>query len=173
MTKPTNTLPLDAYQRLLAKQEKDAKRARPRHVESDLQKVCVSWFRAQYPSHAMMLFAVPNGGARSRTEAAIMKAEGVTAGVSDLILLEPRGGYGSLCIEMKTRDKDSRQRPSQKTWQEATEKAGNKYVLCRSLKEFQDAVRSYMSRGPSYVVSVTEDDLKPGISFQSVKRTPF
>ena len=173
MKKPDNTLPLDAYQRLLEKQEKDARRARPRHVESDLQKVCVAWFRAQYPSHALMLFAVPNGGARSRTEAAIMKGEGVTAGVADLILLEPRGGYGALCIEMKTRDKSSGQRPSQKAWQEAAEKAGNKYVLCRGLKEFQEAVRSYMSRQPSYVVSITEDDLKPGISFHSEKRTPF
>ncbi len=144
MTKPTNALPLDAYRLLLEQQERNTRRTRPRHLESDLQKVCVSWFRAQYPSHALMLFAVPNGGARSRTEAAIMKAEGVTAGVSDLILLEPRGGYGALCIEMKTKDKDSRQRPSQKAWQEATEKAGNKYVLCRSLKEFQEAVRSYM-----------------------------
>lgn len=144
MKKPDNTLPLDAYRRLLAKQEKDARRARPRHVESDLQKVCVSWFRAQYPSHAPMLFAVPNGGARSRTEAAIMKAEGVTAGVSDLILLEPRGGYGALCIEMKTRDKDSRQRPSQKAWQEAAEKAGNRYVVIRSFEAFRAVVTEYM-----------------------------
>ena len=173
MKKPTNTLPVDAYHRLLEQQEKNTRRASPRHQESALQRACVSWFRAQYPAHAKLLFAVPNGGGRSRTEAAIMKGEGVTAGVADLILLEPRGGYGALCIEMKTKDKDSRQRPSQKAWQEATEKAGNKYVLCRSLKEFQDAVRSYMSRQPSYIVSVTPDDLKPGISFHSEKRTPF
>ena len=36
-----------------------------------------------------MLFAVPNGGGRSRIEAGIMKAEGVTAGVSDLISWRP------------------------------------------------------------------------------------
>ena len=121
MKTTTDTLPLDAYKRLLAKNQR---RARPRHEESNLQKACVAWFRAQYPDHALMLFAVPNGGGRSRIEGAIMKGEGVTAGVADLILLEARGGYGSLCIEMKTRDKASKQRPSQKAWQEVAERAG-------------------------------------------------
>lgn len=50
-----------------------------------MQRMCVGWFRLQYPAVGKLLFAVPNGGARSRTEAAIMKAEGVTAGVTDLI----------------------------------------------------------------------------------------
>lgn len=144
MSKPDNTLPLDAYQRLLAQQEENNRRARPRHQESTLQKTCVAWFRAQYPDHALMLFAVPNGGGRSRTEAAIMKAEGVTAGVADLILLESRGGYGSLCIEMKTCDKSSRQSASQKAWQNAAEDAGNKYVVVRSFDEFRALMYEYM-----------------------------
>ena len=143
-TKIDNALPLDAYQRLLAQQEKNQRRARPRHQESNLQKTCVSWFRAQYPDHALMLFAVPNGGGRSRIESAIMKGEGVTAGVADLILLEARGGYGSLCIEMKTRDKASKQRPSQKAWQEASERAGNRYVVIRSFEAFRAVVTEYM-----------------------------
>lgn len=144
MKKPTNTLPLDAYQRLLAQQEKNARRSRPRHKESDLQRTCVSWFRAQYPEHALMLFAVPNGGGRSRIEASIMKGEGVTAGVADLILLEARGGYGSLCIELKTPDKGSKQRPSQKAWQEAAEMAGNRYAVIRSFEAFRAVVTEYM-----------------------------
>ena len=92
----------------------------------------------------MMLFAVPNGGGRSRIEASIMKGEGVTAGVADLILLEARGGYGSLCIEMKTGDKSSKQRPSQKAWQEAAEKAGNKYAVVRTFEAFRELVTDYM-----------------------------
>lgn len=114
------------------------------HEESNLQRACVRWFRYQYPDHATMLFAVPNGGGRSRVEAAIMKAEGVTAGVSDLILLEPRHGYGALCIEMKTESKTSRQSPSQKDWQAQTEKAGNKYVVIRTFEQFMETVNEYM-----------------------------
>ena len=140
---------LDAYRRLLAQQEesdrKAKRRKKPGHEESLLQRACVAWFRAQYPEHALMLFAVPNGGGRSRIEAGIMKAEGVTAGVSDLILLEARGGYGALCIEMKTTEKSSRQRASQKAWQTAAERAGNRYEVVRTLEEFQFIVNLYMS----------------------------
>lgn len=159
MKKPTNTLPLDAYQRLLAQQEKNERRARPRHQESTLQKTCVAWFRTQYPDHALMLFAVPNGGGRSRIEAGIMKAEGVTAGVADLILLEARGGYGSMCIEMKTPDKGSKQRPSQKAWQEAAERAGNRYVVIRSFEEFRAVVTEYMGLPASGRVVIKGSDL--------------
>ena len=145
-----NALPLDAYQRLLAQQERNTRRARPRHQESDLQRTCVAWFRGMYPDDAPMLFAVPNGGARSRIEAGIMKAEGVTAGVADLILLEARGGWGALCIEMKTRDKsNSRQSASQKTWQAAAERAGNRYEVVRTFGDFRVLITEYMGLSPS------------------------
>ena len=120
------------------------------HEESELQRQCVAWFRLQYPSHALMLFAVPNGGGRSPIEAAIMKAEGVTAGVADLILLEARGSYGCLCIEMKTRRKTSKQSANQKIWQAATQKAGNCYVVVRSFEAFQEVVRQYLSLSPLF-----------------------
>ena len=160
-----NALPVDAYRRLLAQQEKATKRSKPRHQESTLQRTCVSWFRAQYPDHALMRFAVPNGGGRSRIEGAIMKGEGVTAGVADLILLEARGGYGSLCIEMKTRDKASKQRPSQKAWQEVAERAGNRYVVIRSFDAFRATVSEYMGlpaagRGKSLDTEGWHDDLR-------------
>jgi len=135
-----------------------AKQRKPRqHEESRLQEACVTWFRLQYPKLALLLFAVPNGGKRThRTivvngrvityspEAKQMKKEGVTAGVADLILLKPSGGYASLCIEMKTTEKGSEQRESQKAWQKAAEEAGNKYVVCRTLEEFMAVINEYL-----------------------------
>ena len=115
------------------------------HEESQLQKDCVTWFRLQYPSRALILFAVPNGGGRSPIEAAIMKAEGVVAGVADLILLEARGNYGALCIEMKTRSSKSRQSPNQKIWQQAAERYGNAYVIVRSFEEFKQVIWEYFN----------------------------
>ena len=154
---------LDAYRRLLAQQEeadrKAKRRKKPGHEESLLQRACVAWFRAQYPEHALMLFAVPNGGGRSRIEAGIMKAEGVTAGVSDLIFLEARGGYGALCIEMKRTDKSSRQRPSQKAWQDAAEKAGNLYKVARSLEEAQLLANWYMNLPKGGRVTISGEEL--------------
>lgn len=117
-----------------------------RHVESHMQRMCVGWFRLQYPAVGKLLFAVPNGGARSRTEAAIMKAEGVTAGVTDLILLLGRGGLNALCIEMKTTDRRSALSDAQIEWRSLTITNGNRHVVCRTLEEFQSEIRWYMAR---------------------------
>lgn len=57
------------------------------------------------PGNWITTFAVPNGGARNKREAGILKGEGVTAGVADMILLKPSGGFASLCIEFKTEEK--------------------------------------------------------------------
>ena len=149
MTRKPDTMTVDAYRALLARQDREEGRKRTpkkKHAESEIQRSCVRWFRAEFPTHALMLFAVPNGGGRSRVEGAILKGEGVTAGVSDLILLEARGGFGALCIEMKTRHKRSGQSDPQKEWQAAAEAAGNKYVVARSLEAFQRAVYEYMGQ---------------------------
>lgn len=115
---------------------------RPRHLESDLQIRCVQWFRLTYPRLRYLLFSVPNGGLRSLRTAQILKAEGALAGVSDLILLIARGGYGALCIEMK--HGRGKQSDHQKTWQAEAERAGNKYVVVRSEEEFMDEVKKYL-----------------------------
>lgn len=118
-------------------------RGRCRHEESDIQRMCVRWFRLQYPEYARLLFAVPNGGSRNLLEAARMKEEGVTAGVADLILFVPSGEYASLCIEMKTAK--GRQRDTQKEWENAATSVGNRYVICRSFDEFQTEVNQYLN----------------------------
>lgn len=114
-----------------------------RHIESNIQKQCVSWFRLQYPKLKYNLIAVGNGGARNRTEAAIMKGEGVTAGVSDLVLFYGNIKYHGLCIEMKT--PTGRQQDSQKLWQQYVEVQNYKYAICRSLEDFQMLINSYLA----------------------------
>lgn len=114
-----------------------------KHLESKMQQNCVLWFRMQYPELAPLLFAVPNGGKRTIIEAQILKREGVMSGVADLILLVPRHGYASLCIEMKT--KDGKQSSAQKEWQKKAETHGNKYLVVRSVDEFVFVVRAYLN----------------------------
>ena len=132
------------FEEMKAKANKGKPRKKPRHIESQIQQSCVRWFRLQFPDIALLLFAVPNGGARNKREAGILKGEGVTAGVADVILLKPSGGFASLCVEFKTEDKGSNQRDTQKRWQEVAETAGNKYVICRSFDDFYREVRSYL-----------------------------
>ena len=131
------------YDELVASANATEKKAKPRHIESHLQRNCFTWFRLQYPRLRLLLFAVPNGGFRNKKEAGIMKAEGVTAGVADVILLKPSGGYASLCVEFKT--EDGRQQATQKEWQTAAEGAGNKYIIVRSFDEFKDEIEKYLT----------------------------
>ena len=124
-----------------------------REEEHNIQAACVRWFNLQWPEYRGLLFAVPNGGARSKATAGKLKAEGVVPGVADLILLVPRcvkahddeGWYNTihaLCIEMKTAK--GRQSPEQKGWQEMVEAHGYKYAVCHSLDEFMDVVNGYL-----------------------------
>lgn len=110
--------------------------------ESQIQHDCLTWFRLQYPKLALLMFAVPNGGRRDAKSGARMKCEGVIKGVSDLILLIPKKGYASLCIEMKT--PKGVQSDNQKEWQREAEKYRNRYVVCHSLQEFMNEVNSYL-----------------------------
>ena len=85
-----------------------------------------------------------------------MKAEGVTAGVADLLLLVPNKIFHGLCIEMKIvreyvdgdgkfQRKKSYQEKEQKEWQSLVENQGYMYVVCRTADEFQHIVDNYLS----------------------------
>ncbi len=110
--------------------------------EHNIQVACVRWFAYQYPEMKGLLFAVPNGGRRDRVTGAKLKAEGVVAGVSDLLLLVQSKGFGALCIEMKT--EKGRQTDEQKAWQKAVERMGYRYVVCRSFDDFEREVKNYL-----------------------------
>lgn len=121
-----------------------------RHPESNLQKACVTWFRLTYPEYARLFFSIPNGGRRDKITASLLKAEGIQSGVADTLLLLPRQGYASLCIEFKT--PRGRQSPSQQEWQKSAEKAGNKYILVRSFEEFKKEIENYLKCSPCNVM---------------------
>lgn len=121
------------------------KPARKRHNDEEhrIQCSCVRWFNLKYRKLLGRLFAVPNGGKRDARTAAILKEEGVVAGVADLILLIPNRFYGALLIEMKTTK--GKQSTSQKQWQKLiTERREYKYIVCRSLDEFIGEVEDYI-----------------------------
>ena len=123
-----------------------------REEEHNIQCACVRWFNYQWPEYRGLLFAVPNGGARNKATAGKLKAEGVVAGVADLILLVPakyrinaylEAIFPALCIEMKTAK--GRQSPEQKEWQVKVEAHGYKYAVCHSLDEFINTINNYLT----------------------------
>ena len=113
--------------------------------EGKIQAECFAWFWNDYPQYRKLLFHIPNENDRSDSniiQGAIRKSLGVVAGVSDLILLVPRGLYHGLCIEMK--DEKGTQKPAQKEWQTLVEAQGYKYCLCRSLAQFKSIIYEYL-----------------------------
>lgn len=113
-----------------------------RHLEDSLQKSIIKYWDLKYPKWKKRLVHAPNGGKRDARTGAQMKYEGVLRGVADLILLVPKKGFASLCIEMKT--PMGKQREEQIEWQREAEKYRNKYVICRSLQDFMNEVNSYL-----------------------------
>ena len=117
------------------------------HLESALQRMCVRWFRLQYPQFAKLLFAIPNGGRRSAIEAAIMQGEGVTAGVPDLFFARPAKQWGAhgMFIEMKSGT--GRLTPSQKEMGMMLTNSGYLVHPCNSFDQFMKIIEKYL--GPN------------------------
>lgn len=111
-----------------------------RNEEHRLQCACVRWLRYQHPQ--VLCFAIPNGGARSALTGAMLKAEGVVAGVPDLMVAVPNDGYFGLFIEMKV--KPNRPSKEQKKIISRLEDAGYKVAVCYCFEEFEQAVTDYL-----------------------------
>jgi hypothetical protein len=122
--------------------DKEKKIARKRNnLESKLQRACIKWFKYQYPQE--VIFAIPNGGKRSKIEAAIMKGEGVLQGVSDLFVMSGKNGYNGLFMEMKTGS--NKLSPLQKEFIKTAQDKGYKAEVCYSFEEFIEKVTEYLN----------------------------
>ena len=71
------------------------------NVEHEIQCAIVEHARIRWPELETLLFAIPNGGNRDARTGAIMKREGVTAGVWDLCVGIPQHGYLTMWLEVK------------------------------------------------------------------------
>lgn len=114
------------------------------HRESKLQQACIKWLRLQYPK--IVAFAIPNGGKRNVREAARMKAEGVLAGVPDLFIASPRGGYCGMFIEMKAGK--AKPTDAQDAMLLDLGDEGYRVLICRDFDVFRDEVTRYLNDNP-------------------------
>jgi hypothetical protein len=106
-------------------------------TEHEEQREVVRWFRQTYPG--VRIFAIPNGGARGISQAARLKAEGVSAGVPDLFI-----PAHSLWVEMKRR-KGGTVSKDQKDWIEYLESAGHRVIVSRGADEAKEGISQAMS----------------------------
>ena len=104
----------------------------------------LEYLKLQYPELSLA-HHIPNGGSRNKAEAARLKRQGVKAGVPDICIPVPRGGYHGMYIEMKYgRNKP---RETQKIWLERLNAQGYYTVVCYSAGEAIDKILAYMRMG--------------------------
>jgi len=106
-------------------------------TEHEEQRELVRWFRQTWPD--VRIFAIPNGGARSKATAGRLKAEGVASGVPDLFVPAWR-----LWVEMK-RTKGGSLSPEQKDWIKYLESVGFCCIVGKGAEDAKRQISAFSS----------------------------
>lgn len=93
-----------------------------------------------------MLYAIPNGGHRSKATAGKLRAEGVKAGVPDIHLPVPVGRNCGLWIEMKAGRNGVT--PEQSDWIDALSAVGHACYVAYSWQAARDLILAYLDGAP-------------------------
>lgn len=114
--------------------------------EDILQSQCYLWLNNNYclkhHTPRLCVFSVPNGGSRNPIEAKKLKATGMKAGVSDMIVLLPNAK--TLFIELKT--ETGIQSDVQKEFEQHVVSLGFEYHLIRSLEQFKKVIYEHTDK---------------------------
>ncbi len=89
-----------------------------------------------------LLHHVPNGGKRDAKTAASLKRQGVKAGVPDLVLPSPHGGYCGLYIELKVGN--NKPTGKQIEWMELLKDQGYFVTVCYGWRDAADTIENYL-----------------------------
>ena len=106
-------------------------------TESQEQQLLFEW------AELALMYHIPNGGSRSKSEAGRFRAEGVKAGVPDICLPVARGGYHGLYIELK-RVKGGRVSTAQQGWIAALRDQGYCACVCKGWDAAAGVIKKYL-----------------------------
>ena len=98
----------------------------------------VTWFKNTFKG--VRIYAIPNGGKRSKATAMVLKSTGVSPGVPDLHIPAWR-----LWIEMK-RTKGGVVSKEQKDWIAYLNEIGGTAVVCKGFEEAKEVVMGFLNR---------------------------
>ena len=115
-------------------------------TEEEEQAAVIEWtviMAKQFPDLEDLIH-IPNGGLRSKSEAARFKRLGVKPGVSDLFLPAPVGKYHGLWVEMKRR-KGGKLRPDQKDWLDRMNRKGYLALRADGAEEACEIIYKYLT----------------------------
>jgi len=118
-------------------------RRRASNPEHKVQAAIVAYHRAAVDHSSAMLFAVPNAGKRRGKTGAVMVAEGLTAGVSDLILVT-RGFVDFLEVKLPKAPGQAatHQSAEQLAFEAEVTSLGHNYAIIRSIDDYKAILAS-------------------------------
>jgi hypothetical protein len=129
-------------------------RAKPVDREGLEQAALMAELRTRMPEVADLIYHVPNGGHRVKAVAAKLKAQGVKAGIPDLVLPMARGGFFGLYIEFKaTPPNDAAISSSQHERIRKLNAQGYLAVVCRGHFDTIEQIRAYLRMAPTVVAA--------------------
>lgn len=114
------------------------------HPEEDLHRACfdlVGKLSCRHPILAWMVH-YPAGGKRPKGEAGKLKAMGAKPGIPDLLLPRRNGIWTGFACELKSAT--GRLSSHQEDWLQALAAEGYFISVCRTVDEFQTALRQYL-----------------------------
>lgn len=129
-------------------------RAKPVDREGQEQAALMRELELRYPAVFELMYHVPNGGHRVKAVAGKLKAQGVKAGIPDLVLTMARGGFFGLYIEFKaTPPNDAAISASQHERIRKLNEQGYLAVVCRGHFDAMEQIRAYLRLAPTSVVA--------------------
>lgn len=129
-------------------------RAKSIDREGQEQAALMTELRIRMPEVADLMFHVPNGGHRVKAVASKLKAQGVKAGIPDLVLPMARGGFFGLYIEFKaTPPNDAAISSSQHERIRKLNDQGYLAVVCRGHFDTVEQIRAYLRMAPTVVAA--------------------
>ena len=124
-------------------------RKKPRYLEALEQRLFIKRLRLDPRTKDLPWCSVPNGGKRSPREAALLKAEGVQAGVPDWLCFHAVQiadlVWHGLAIEFKSPTGKGRVSDSQAHWHEMLRDNGWDVHICTTAEEAWHVLMTYLS----------------------------
>lgn len=119
-------------------------RAKPVDREGQEQAALLAEIRLKHPDMYELIYHVPNGGHRVKAVAAKLKAQGVKAGIPDLVLPMARGGFFGLYIEFKATVEPAPVSASQRDCLRRLSEQGYLAIVCRGHFDAMEQLRAYL-----------------------------
>jgi hypothetical protein len=119
-------------------------RKRPQYLEAIEQRLFIKRLRLDPRTKDLPWCSVPNGGKRSPREAALLKAEGVQAGVPDWLCFVRMSEINGLAIEFKSPTGKGKVSPAQKVWHDNLRREQWLVYICTTAEEAWRITAEYL-----------------------------